>query len=170
MSSEDIALDQIYVGHDRVLVNTCEIAPGYYVTIVIGPGARPEDTETTRRSYASEEAAMAGHDAVLASYGYRKTGLRKWKIFRQLANLGKSLVNVSRRPPSRRSAWIMTSCWTVACLMVTSSIVGNGGFNFTGWAGWTNLMIGTFDAVMIYQSVLGLWWIYHRPADATLAG
>ena len=159
-------LDGVFVGHDRLWVSTFMIYPDHYMTTVFGPGARAEDTDTTRRSYASEETALAGHYAVLASYGCRKTGLRRWRFFRGLEFAGKGMVNVSRRPISRKSIWIMTAFWALALILAATGVVTYGG----GWSIWSNLIIGSLDAYMLYQCIMGLLWVYGIPGKGRRRG
>lgn len=153
---DDIALDQIYAGRERLWVSTYRVDDlgtdvDLFCTITFGPGARKSDEGG--RYYASEEAALAGHDAALASYGYRKTGLRRWRFFRRLENFGRSIVNISQRPTSRKSAWIMTTFWFLAAAAATIAILRG-----SVWS----VLIGALDAYMIYNCVVGLIWIHRQ--------
>ena len=150
-------LDGIFVGDDRMWVSTAQWDPELrlFQTITYGPGARAGD----QRLYNTEELAREGHAEMLASYGYRKTGLRRWKFFRQLEFFGKGMVNVSRRPVSRKSVWIMTGFWVFAVLCATTSVITSGG----GWSLWTGLAIGALDLYMLYQCITGLLWSYNIP-------
>ena len=74
-------LDGIFSGDDRLWVNTFQVDLGekhgelaLFETMVYGPGARAGD----HMLYTVEEQARVGHDAMLASYGYRRTGLRSF--------------------------------------------------------------------------------------------
>jgi hypothetical protein len=160
LKDDSLELDQIFVGHDRLLVSTYWVGlrsgEEIYQTLAVGPGAREGDYESGHRYYTSEAAARTGHEAVLASYGYRKTGLRKWKIFRLLEYMGRGIVNVSRRPPSRKSAWIMTSFWAIAFFFAAGATI---------FSGWPNLITAALDGYMLYNCIQGLRWLRSQRSD-----
>jgi len=160
ITSGDIAKDAVYVDHDRVWVFTFEMVPGLYETIFYGPSLPKEPSP---RLYRSREAAIAGHEAALAEYGYRKTGLRQYRWGRNLEYVVKGMVSGCRRPMSRKWAWIMMLIWAFASTAPAIAIYTEGGFDFSRWTGWNNLIVGTFDGFMLYQSVRGLMWKYNFP-------
>ena len=152
MMTKEIAIDGLFVGHDRLWISTAEIDPGVYQTIEYGPGAR---VGAEAMYCPTEGAARIAHEHILASYGYRKTGMRQWEWFRKLEFLAKGMVNVSRRPASRKSVWIMAGFWAFALLCAGVSIA-------TGSILW-GLIIGSLDAYMLYQCIMGLLWSYNIP-------
>lgn len=90
------------------------------------------------------------------------TTTTKWATARQVVAIA---WRTPRRPPSRRSAWVMTLVWLGALCLPVLSICLNPerGLDLTIWVGWCNWFSIIADGTMLYRSILGLLWAYNIP-------